>query len=62
MLVVFVFAATLYPEVQIKAQEEIDHAVGQDRLPDFSDRENLPYVKCVLLETLRWHSILPLGI
>ena len=52
---------TLYPEVQIKAQEEIDRVVGQDRLPDFSDRGNLPYVECVLLETLRWYPILPLG-
>jgi hypothetical protein len=28
----------LYPEVQRKAQAEIDAVVGKDRLPDFGDR------------------------
>jgi hypothetical protein len=35
---------SLYPEVQKKAQEEIDAVVGHDRLPSFEDRERLPYV------------------
>ena len=54
-------AMTLYPEVQARAQEEIDRVVGHDRLPDFSDRDNLPYVEAILMETLRWHPITPLG-
>ena len=37
MLVVFMFAISLYPEAQIKTQEGIDRVVGQDRFPDFSD-------------------------
>lgn len=52
---------TLFPEVQAKAQEEIDQVVGHDRLPDFRDRENLPYVDAILMETLRWHPVIPLG-
>ncbi|KAL4075358.1 cytochrome P450 [Scleroderma yunnanense] len=60
-ILMFILAMTLYPEAQTKAQEEIDRVVGRDRLPDFSDRENLPYVESVLLETLRWHPISPLG-
>lgn len=60
-MLVFVLAITLYPDVQAKAQEEIDRIVGQDCLPDFSDRVNLPYVEAVFLETLRWHPIGPLG-
>lgn len=43
----------LYPEVQQRAQEEIDKVVGRDRLPDFGDRESLPYLQCVLNETMR---------
>ena len=43
----------LHPEVQRKAQEEIDRVVGTDRLPQFTDRENLPYLECVVQETLR---------
>ncbi|KAG6330988.1 hypothetical protein ID866_8100 [Astraeus odoratus] len=61
-ILVFFLAMTLYPEVQTKAQEEIDRVIGQDRLPDFSDRENLPYIGAIVLETLRWYPILPLAL
>ena len=40
-------AMVLYPEVQRKAQEEIDKVVGKDTLPTFDDMESLPYVKAV---------------
>ncbi|KAJ7617763.1 cytochrome P450 [Roridomyces roridus] len=40
----FFLAMTLYPEVQAKAQEEIDRVVGIGRLPDISDRANMPYM------------------
>ena len=42
------------PSVQRKAQEEIDRVVGVDRLPDLSDRDSLPYVECIMKETLRY--------
>lgn len=53
---------TLYPEVQRKAQEEIDQVVGQDRLPNLSDRDNLPYVDALVKEALRWHPVAPMGL
>ncbi|KAI6122247.1 cytochrome P450 [Pisolithus croceorrhizus] len=59
-LLVFLLAMVLYPETQAKAQEEIDRVVGHTRLPEFKDREKLPYVEAVFLEVLRWHPILPL--
>ncbi|KAI6099754.1 cytochrome P450 [Pisolithus sp. B1] len=59
-LLVFLLAMVLYPETQAKAQEEIDQVVGDARLPEFSDREKLPYVEAVFLEVLRWHPIKPL--
>ncbi|KAK4873532.1 hypothetical protein RN001_015561 [Aquatica leii] len=43
----------LYPEVQIKAQEEIDRVVGRNRLPCLNDKSEMPYVECVVLESLR---------
>ena len=52
----------LHPEAQAKAQKELDEVVGRDRLPDFSDKENLPYVDLVIKETLRWFPFAPLGI
>ncbi|KAJ5698623.1 cytochrome P450 [Penicillium macrosclerotiorum] len=57
----FILAMTAYPEVQKKAQEEIDRVIGSDRLPGFSDRESLPYIEAVLKETLRWMPLAPLG-
>ena len=51
----------LYPEVQRKAQAEIDQVVGNLRLPNFSDQDALPYVEAVLKEVLRWHPVAPLG-
>ncbi|KAG0706787.1 cytochrome P450 [Suillus ampliporus] len=59
---VFLLAMVLHPEVQIKAQEEIDRVVGNSRLPDFSDREMLPYVEAVYLETLRWRPTVPIAL
>lgn len=44
----------VYPEVQRKAQKEIDSVIRPGRLPDFSDQESLPYVNCVLQECKRY--------
>lgn len=51
----------LHPKVQNKAQQEIDTVVGSERLPDYSDRDSLPYVDAIVNETLRWHPVVPLG-
>ena len=56
-----ILAMAINPTVQQKAQAEIDRVVGRDRLPDWSDRESLPYVGAVCHEVLRWGS-LPLGL
>ncbi|KAJ7104682.1 cytochrome P450 [Mycena epipterygia] len=52
----------LNPECQIRAQKEIDSVVGTSRLPNFEDRAELPFVECILQETLRWNPIAPLGV
>ncbi|KAF5007397.1 hypothetical protein FDECE_6283 [Fusarium decemcellulare] len=58
----FYLAMTTNPEVQRKAQEEIDRVVGTDRLPSPSDRDNLPYVDAVVKEALRWHPVAPMAL
>jgi Cytochrome P450 len=52
---------SLYPEVQKKAQAEIDAVIGPNRLPDFQDRPSLPYINAVVKESSRWNLVLPLG-
>lgn len=43
----------LHPEIQAKAQAEIDAVVGSNRMPGWSDWDNLPYIRCTMKETLR---------
>ncbi|KAI9170623.1 Multifunctional cytochrome P450 monooxygenase af510 [Paramyrothecium foliicola] len=58
----FVLAMIKFPEVQRKAQEEIDRVIGSGRLPQFEDRDKLPYVNAVAKETFRWFPVAPLGV
>jgi len=57
----FFLAMVLYPDVQAKAQAEIDSVVGTGRLPCFNDQDSLPYVNALCKEVLRWHSVGPLA-
>ncbi|KAF3009190.1 hypothetical protein E8E14_005932 [Neopestalotiopsis sp. 37M] len=50
----FIKAMVLFPEIQTKAQEEIDSIIGDGRIPAWGDRSILPYVRGVVEETLRW--------
>ncbi|KIJ23694.1 hypothetical protein M422DRAFT_195619, partial [Sphaerobolus stellatus SS14] len=58
----FILAMILYPEVQKKAQKELDDVLGNQRLVEFGDMDSLPYVMAVCKEALRWHPLLPSGI
>ena len=52
---------TLYPEVQRRAQSEIDQLVASDRLPTFDDYDSLPYIIAMIKEVVRWGPVAPLG-
>lgn len=58
----FFLAMTLFPEVQKKAQAEIDAVVGPDRLPSFGDRDSLPYIEALAKEVLRWNAVVPTAV
>ncbi|KAJ3549201.1 hypothetical protein NMY22_g974 [Coprinellus aureogranulatus] len=58
----FYLAMIMNPEIQKKAQAEIDSVVGTDRLPAITDRSSLPYIRSIMAEVLRWHPPVPLGI
>ncbi|KAF8124761.1 cytochrome P450 [Boletus edulis] len=57
----FFLAMVLFPEVQTKAQAELDEVLGSGRLPSINDRDFLPYVNAVCQEVLRWHSVTPIA-
>lgn len=61
-VLLFVLYLMQNPDVQTKAQEEIDGVVGPDRLPNWDDMPSLPYMNLVLQETFRMNPLSPLGI
>ncbi|KAE9405244.1 cytochrome P450 [Gymnopus androsaceus JB14] len=61
-LLTFFLAMVKWPEYQRKAQKELDRVIGSERLPDFDDRENLPYIQAIVNEILRWQPVTPLAL
>jgi cytochrome P450 len=58
----FFLAMTAFgKEILPKAWEEIDRVVGSERPPTWSDEANLPYVRAIVKETLRWRPVAVLG-
>lgn len=58
----FFLAMIMFPDVQRKAQAEIDTVIGSNRLPEMQDQDQLPYVSAVVKEALRWFPIAPMGV
>ena len=57
----FMLAMTLFPDIQKRAQAEIDIVVGDGRLPSFEDRERLSFVEAIVKEVLRWRPPVPVS-
>ena len=53
---------TIYPDIQKRAQDEIDRVIGQTRLPKLDDRPSLPYIEAIYRELLRFAPPVPLAI
>ncbi|KAL9230251.1 hypothetical protein vseg_005628 [Gypsophila vaccaria] len=51
-----------HPQVLKKAQAEIDSLLGHQRLVTESDRPNLPYLQCIVNETLRMYPAGPVAL
>ncbi|KAJ7928089.1 cytochrome P450 [Mycena leptocephala] len=58
----FFLAMAVHPDVQKKAQSEIDTVIGTHRLPEFRDRSSLPFVEALYREVMRWKPVAPLGV
>ena len=50
----------LHPDIFQRAQASVDQ-VCEDRLPDFTDYDALPYVHAVVRECFRWHPVVALS-
>ncbi|KMU85571.1 O-methylsterigmatocystin oxidoreductase [Coccidioides immitis H538.4] len=61
-LYAFVQAMLLYPEIQRRAQKEIDEVVRADRMPNMDDQDSLQYIRAIMKETLRWMPTTILGV
>jgi cytochrome P450 len=48
LLRAFVSVIAQHPEIQTKAQKELDRVVGRDRLPNLDDEGNLHYVRSII--------------
>jgi len=57
----FFLAMVCYPEVQKKAQTELDNVLN-GRLPEHGDIFSLPYLSALVKEVIRWEPVAPLGI
>jgi len=51
----------LHPDVQHRAQNELDTLLGNDHLPSFEDRILLPFIDALVFEIFRWNVVTPLG-
>jgi cytochrome P450 family 619 len=60
VITAFVQAMIVWPEVQKKAQAQIDSVVGEDRSPNWGDYVRLPYVAQCVKESMRWRPVVPL--
>ncbi|KAJ7479887.1 cytochrome P450 [Mycena latifolia] len=60
ILATFFLMMALHPDVQSRAALELDDVVGIARLPQVTDRENLPYINALIKETYRFHPVAPL--
>jgi cytochrome P450 len=50
----FICAMLVFPDVQKRAQEELDRVIGAERMPITEDEPNLPYIRGCVKESLRW--------
>jgi cytochrome P450 len=53
----FIMACCSNPDALRRAHEELDAVVGDQRLPTLEDEPDLPYIRAMIKENLRWRPI-----
>ena len=57
-MMTYILAMCLHPEWQAKLQEELDRVCG-DRMPETTDSPQLPVLRAVIKEIMRWRPVTP---
>ncbi|KAH0583192.1 hypothetical protein H2248_011075 [Termitomyces sp. 'cryptogamus'] len=57
----FILIMLHFPDTMRKAQAELDRVVGSDRMPEYYDKESLPYTNALIKETMRWRPVAAFG-
>ena len=55
----FILYVAMREDVQRKIHEEIDRVIGNERLPDLQDTQNMPYLESTLCEVQRIAAVIP---
>ncbi|BGP35857.1 hypothetical protein JCM10296v2_007709 [Rhodotorula toruloides] len=58
----FMMTMITHPEIQARAQAELDKVVGRARLPTFADQPDLFYCGAIVREILRWRTVIAGGL
>ena len=62
MLTSFALVMLNNPGMQSKIQQEIDSAVGHERMPTIADSDHMPYTNATIMEVQRYASVFPIGL
>ncbi|KIK55702.1 hypothetical protein GYMLUDRAFT_230770 [Collybiopsis luxurians FD-317 M1] len=57
-----ILALLMNPDVQKKAQSELDKVLGPGDLPSFNDEQFLPYITAIIWEAMRFQPVAPIGV
>ncbi|GFY73858.1 vitamin D 25-hydroxylase [Trichonephila inaurata madagascariensis] len=58
----FVYSMAAFPDTQKKVQQEISEVIGTERDPEYLDMKCMPYTHAVIMELMRWKTIVPLDL
>ncbi|GIX83791.1 cytochrome P450 2J2 [Caerostris darwini] len=58
----FIYCMAAFPDVQKRVQKEIMEVLGSERRPEYLDLKSMPYTHAVMMEIMRWKSIVPLNL
>ncbi|KAI0791963.1 cytochrome P450 [Abortiporus biennis] len=62
VVLTFILAMASFPDVMKKAQAQIDKVVGRNRMPNITDKADLPYIRALIREVFRWRCVGPTGL